>query len=261
MAVLAGAEPFTHDGSDAVGVLLCHGFTGTPQSLRPWAEHLAGEGFTVRLPLLPGHGTRWQDMARTGWQDWYSCVESELARLAQYCTTTLVFGLSMGGTLALRLAQCHPDVVAGLVLVNPSVMTLRWDMKFARLLGGVLAPVLRSAPGIGSDIAKPGVGEVGYERVPVRAAASLTRLWTVVRADLPSVTAPLLLYRSMTDHVVEPVNSRVVLDGVRSTEATEIVLADSYHVATLDVDAPRIFEGSVQFARRVHAERVGELAP
>lgn len=261
MSVLAGAEPFAHEGSDEVGVLLCHGFTGSPQSMRPWAEHLAAAGFTVRLPRLPGHGTRWEDMARTGWADWYGEVESELQTLARRCDTVIVCGLSMGGTLALRLAESHPQTVAGLVLVNPSVLTLRWDMKFVRLLGGVLAPVLRSVPGVAGDIAKPDTTELGYDRVPVRAAASLAKLWAVVRADLSKVTAPLLLFRSRTDHVVEPVNSQVVLDGVRSTDATEVVLEDSYHVATLDVDAPRIFEGSVEFARRLHAGRVGKPAP
>jgi len=73
--VLPGAEPFAHDGSSDIGVLLCHGFTGTPQSLRPWGDHLAAEGFTVRCPLLPGHGTRWQDLNRTGWHDWYGRLD------------------------------------------------------------------------------------------------------------------------------------------------------------------------------------------
>ena len=71
MPVLPGAEPFRHEGGE-VGVLLCHGFTGSPQSLRPWAEYLAERGLTVALPLLPGHGTRWEDMQLTGWQDWYA---------------------------------------------------------------------------------------------------------------------------------------------------------------------------------------------
>ena len=54
MPVLAGAEPFVHDGSREVGVLLCHGFTSTPATMRPWGEHLAEAGFTVRCPRLPG---------------------------------------------------------------------------------------------------------------------------------------------------------------------------------------------------------------
>ena len=80
----------------------------------------------------------------------------------------------------------------------------------------------------------------------------------MVRADLGAVRQPLLLLHSTTDHVVEPENSAIVLAEVSSEDVTEVVLADSYHVATLDHDAPRIFSDSVDFARRVHAERVEE---
>ena len=64
MTVRPGAEPYVHEG-DRHAVLLCHGFTGNPSSLRPWAEAIAAAGHTVHLPRLPGHGTSWQDMART----------------------------------------------------------------------------------------------------------------------------------------------------------------------------------------------------
>ena len=256
MPVLPGAEPFAHEGSDDIGVLLCHGFTGTPQSMRPWAEHLAAEGFSVRVPLLPGHGTRWQDMNRTRWQHWYDRVDTGFGLLSARCRSTFVFGQSMGGALALRLAQRHGAEVAGLALVNPSVTTLK---RGARLLP-LLSKVVPSIPGVANDIAKPGVHEVAYDRTPLRAAASLQQLWGVVRADLGRVHQPLLLFRSAVDHVVEPVSSRIVLDGVASEDRTEVVLADSFHVATLDNDAPTIFAASVEFARRVHATRVGEAA-
>lgn len=256
MPVLSGAEPFRHDGSDEIGVLLCHGFTGSPQSLRPWAEHLAGEGLTVRCPLLPGHGTDWREMNRTAWTDWYGEVAGALDELTQRCATVLVGGLSMGGALALRLAQERGPAVAGLVLVNPSVTTLRREMA----LLPVLCRVVPSFPPVGNDIAKAGVTELAYARTPLRAANSLRRLWRVVRADLPRVTQPVLLFRSAIDHVVEAVNSQIVLREINSTDTTEVVLQDSYHVATLDNDAQTIFDGSVAFVRRVHAQRVGEPA-
>lgn len=256
MPVLPGAEPFTHDGSSDIGVLLCHGFTGSPQSLRPWGDHLAGEGFTVRCPLLPGHGTHWRDMNRTGWSDWYACVSASFTELSGRCTSTFVFGLSMGGTLALRLAQLHGPAISGIVVVNPSVMTLRRDAALAP----VLARVVPSFPGISNDIVKPGVAEVAYDRVPLRAFTSLRQFWKLVRTDLALVTQPLQVYRSAVDHVVEPENTQVVLSGVSSTDITEIVLPDSFHVATLDNDADTIFTGSTEFCRRLHAARVGEPA-
>lgn len=251
MPVLAGAEPFAHDGTNEVGVLLCHGFTGSPQSMRPWGAHLAAEGFTVRCPRLPGHGTSWRECNLTRWPDWYDCVSAALDELRDRCAAVFVFGLSMGGTLALRLAQERGPELAGLVLVNPSVTTLRTSAK----LLPVLSRVIPAIPPISGDIAKPGRHEVAYPKTPLRALASLAELWRLVRADLGRVRAPLLLLHSAVDHVVEPVNARIVADGVGSTDVTRTVLADSFHVATLDHDAPMIFQWSVEFARRVERER------
>lgn len=254
MPILAGAEPFTYDGSTEIGVLLCHGFTGSPQSLAPWGRKLADTGFTVTCPLLPGHGRTWQEMNRTGWPDWYREVDQAFDELRSRCTSTFVFGLSMGGTLALRLAQRHGSAVAGLVLVNPSVLTLRKDAAFLPLLSRIVP----SMPGISNDIKKPGSTELAYRRLPLRAAASLSKLWHVVRGDLDRIEAPLLLLRSAVDHVVEPENARTVLAGVRSTDTREVVLPESYHVATLDNDADVIFSSSIEFAQRVHRERTGQ---
>jgi len=246
--VMPGAEPFSHDGGP-IGVLLCHGFTGTPQSMRPWAEHLAAHGMTVRLPRLPGHGTRWQDCNLTTWQDWYGSVDREFAALGSHCDQVFVMGLSMGGTLALRIAELHGPEVAGLVLVNPSVTSLDPRMRALPVLSRVLA----SFPPIASDIKKAGVVELAYDRLPLKALQSLRQAWRTVRRDLPRVTAPLLLFHSAEDHVVEPANSQIVLSEVSSTDVHEVVLDDSYHVATLDNDAERIFSGSLEFVRRLTA--------
>lgn len=244
VALMPGAEAFSFPAGP-VGVLLCHGFTGSPQSMRPWGEYLAAAGLTVSCPRLPGHGTSWQEMNRTGWPDWYGEQERALRELRDRCDPVFVMGLSMGGTLALRLAEEHPSEVAGLVLVNPSVTTL--DRR--AFLTPLLKWVLPSLPGVANDIKKPGVREVAYDRTPLRAFDSLRAFWKLTRADLGRVTAPLLVFHSPQDHVVEPVNTRIVLNGVRSTEVEDRACPNSYHVATLDNDAPAIFEGSVGFVR------------
>jgi carboxylesterase len=249
-ALLAGAEPFEAapgGGDGRIGVLLCHGFTGSPQSLRPWADHLVEAGFRVSLPLLPGHGTHWRHLQATTWQDWYAEVDKALRRLLDECDTVFVAGLSMGGGLALRLAETHGAALAGVAVVNPSVK--RNSPREAMI--PVLAPFVPALPGIASDIKQPGSTEVAYDKVPLKAALSLTRLWAAVQADLPKVTVPLLLFRSPQDHVVHPSNSALVLEKVGSTDVTEVLLPDSYHVATLDNDARTIFEGSVEFFRRL----------
>jgi carboxylesterase len=255
--VLPGAEPFTYDPPAAsasaaaaaprIGVLVCHGFTGSPQSMRPWAEHLAAAGFGVRLPRLPGHGTSWRDMQVTTWDDWYAEVDRCFDELAKAYDQVFVMGLSMGGTLALRIAQRHGAEVAGLVLVNASVKADKAVLRLVPLLKWLVP----TTPGIGNAINKADVTELAYDKVPLKALDSFARAWKVVLADLPKVTQPTLLFRSVTDPVVHPSNSAAILARVSATDVTEVVLADSSHVATLDNDAPQIFDRSVEFIHRV----------
>lgn len=246
---MTAVEPFSHDGG-AVGVLLCHGFTGSPASMRPWADRLAAEGFSVELPLLPGHGTTWQQMNGTTFDDWLAAVTTALGELRRRCGTVVVGGLSMGGALTLRLAQLHPDQVDGIVLVNPSVMGLNPALRVVN----VLKYLVPSIKGVTDDIAKPNTTELGYTRTPLKAVDALRKGWAVTRKDLPLVRMPVLLLHSRVDHVVEPENSQLILDTISSTDVTDIVLERSFHVATLDYDAELIFDESVAFVRRVAKE-------
>lgn len=252
--MVPGAEPFAADGS-RVGVVVSHGFTATPRSVLPWAQHLAAAGCTVRLPLLPGHGTTWQDANRSTWPQWYGEVRRAYDELARRCDTVFAAGLSMGGTLVTRLAEELEDGLKGLILVNPSYATERFDAKFARYI----CWVVRSRPGLGSDIKAPHEPTLGYDRTPVRAFASLQRLWRVTRADLHRITAPVLMFRSVEDHVVEPLSGRLLREGATSTTVREVLLHNSFHVATMDHDAPLIFDGTVRFIRE-HAD-VASAAP
>ena len=248
MTVMPGAEPWAADG-DGIGVLVLHGFTGSPKSVTPWGQALAAEGWTVRVPRLPGHGTRWQDMNLTTWEDWYAEADRNVRELQSRCSHVFVMGLSMGGSLTLRLAEHHGDGIRGIVLVNPAVHTERWD----RHLLPLLQRFIPSFPGISNDIAKPGQDEGAYDVIPLKAAHSMSFLWKGIKEDIAKVTQPLLLFRSMEDHVVEPSNAEYILSHVSSTDATEVVLRDSYHVATLDHDAAVIERDSIAFVRRLTA--------
>jgi carboxylesterase len=244
MPVLPGAEPFTHDGG-STGVLLCHGFTGSPKSMRPWAEYLAAEGLSVSLPRLPGHGTNWREMARTRWEDWFAEVSRSFEELSKRAGEVFVMGLSLGACLGLRLAEVRGDAVRGLVLVNPSLTA---DTKLF-LLAPAMKYLVPSLKGITDDIKKPGVTELGYDRVPVRAAAALPRLWKLTRFGLGELTQPVLVYRSTEDHVVGPGSMQALRAGLPTGQLTVRSCEDSYHVATLDNDAPEIFAGSLEFIR------------
>lgn len=252
----AGAEDPVGDPADAafavdggrIGVVVAHGFAGTPRNVRPWADHLAAAGHSVRLPLLPGHGTRWEDLETTSWQQWHQGVETAFTELRDRCAAVFVCGFSMGGALALHLAAAHPDGVAGVVLVNPSLGTYGLG---PRLLARapVIARIKPISHGTGGDVKKPGALTSSYDQVPVRAAYQLTRLWRTVRGELPRVVAPTLLFRSRVDHVVDGRSARLVRTGMRDAEFREEILDNSFHVALHDHDAERILTGSADWIR------------
>jgi carboxylesterase len=252
-SVLPGAEPLSRQGGPA-GVLVLHGFTGNPQSLRPIAEVLAGAGFSVEMPLLPGHGTAVEDMIPTRFADWSEAAEKAYRSLAGRSAPTAVVGLSMGGTLALWLAERHPEIRA-LVLVNP--MADPPAQSFRDVLRGLLESGVDVAPGVGSDIAKEGMVELAYTGSPVAAALSLFEGVDGVHGRLAEVRCPVLLFSSRQDHVVPSQSGDVVAARVGGS-VERIWLERSFHVATLDHDAPQIEARTLSFLQNALAEAGGE---
>ncbi len=240
-------------GGRRIGVLVVHGFTGSPASMRPWAQDLAARGYAVEMPLLPGHGTRWQDMNKVTWADWTATVEGAFDKLVAENDAVVAVGLSMGASLCLRLAADRGAELAGLVLVNAAVDTLRKDA----VLLPFLKRVVPAFPGIRNDIKKPGMDEVAYPVLPLKAAYEMSRGWAELRRDLPKVTVPVLFFRSSEDHVADISSSRALNAGLSSKDFEERVLENSYHVACLDNDAPRIFAESAEFMERVTAQQQG----
>jgi carboxylesterase len=241
MDVSETAQPF-YGGSGRIGVLFCHGFTGSPWSLREFAARAAEAGYRVAVPRLPGHGTSWQEMNLTGWPDWYACVDREFETLRAECDQVFVVGLSMGGALALRLAEKRGAQISALVLVNPAVLAYPKDR-----IAPLVQRFLPSVAAVGSDIAIPGESEHAYERTPVKAAASMMKAWVEVRACLDLVTCPVLMFRSRIDHVVPDVSKDFIRDHISSEVIIERVLSRSYHVATRDYDREQIFTESLDF--------------
>lgn len=234
-------------GGRRIGVLLLHGFTGSPASIRPWGEALGAHGYGIACPRLPGHATTWQDLNTTTWADWYAEAARAFEVLEATHDAVVVGGLSMGGALALRLAADRPREVAGVVVVNPAVATKRKDVLFLPVLKHVLA----SLPGISEDIKKSGVSEQAYTRTPLKAVHSMMSAWAPLVRDLPKVTAPVLYFRSDEDHVVDELSEARIIAGLGSRQVTMTRLHDSYHVATIDNDAPKIYNDSAAFVARV----------
>lgn len=248
MTALPDHSPFRSDVSGdgpRIGVVLSHGFTASPHGLRAWASALAEAGFAVRMPLLPGHGTTWQELARTRWTQWYRALDDAYLELDAECDHVFSAGLSMGGALALRIAGTRP--VAGVILVNPGLVI---DDPRAPL-AGILKLVLKSTPAIANDILKPGMDEGAYPRTPVAAAHEVHKLFKDTVRLLPRVTAPVRVFRSTVDHVVSDSSIVALRRGLTNAPLELTRLENSYHVATLDNDADQIFDGSVDFIRSI----------
>jgi carboxylesterase len=245
--VLPGAEPFSCDGGPA-GVLVLHGFTGNPSSVRPLAEACAAAGHAVEMPLLPGHGTRVEDMLDTTWDDWSAAAEAALGRLAARAERLVVAGLSMGGTLTCWLATRHPEL-AGIVCVNPAVAPSEETVGLVRSLveaGEVLMD------GIGSDVADPDVVELAYPQTPLVPLLSLFDATERLRPELGRIRCPLLLFTSPQDHVVPPADSDV-LAAATSGPVERVSCEHSFHVATIDRDRDLIARRTLDFVARVTA--------
>jgi len=245
--ILPGAEPQSWPGGPD-GALVIHGFTGTPQSMRSLAQAFATAGFTTELPLLPGHGTAVADMIPTTWDDWSAAAEAAYVDLAGRCRHVVVAGLSMGGTLAVWLAAHHSEI-AGLIAINAAVLP---QPEIAEFLTPMLEAGAQTFDAIGNDVAMAGVVELAYDATPLAALASLGAAIDDLQPQLGRITCPALVMSSPEDHVVPPPSSDHLASTV-SGPVERVTLARSYHVATLDNDAPLIEREAVAFAHKVCA--------
>ncbi len=222
-----------------VGIIFVHGFTGSPASMRPWAAFFEELGYTISVPRLPGHATDWKDLNRVKWQEWPARVQVEVDSLKKICRKVFVFGLSMGGGTTLNIAENNE--LAGICLVNPMIHIPGNLIKLAPLL----ALIQPGRSSVGDDIKKPGVTEWGYDVLPTKGVVQLNKMLKVTRANLSKVKCPALLFHSVDDHVLPISNSNIIMTEIESISGQRIELTNSYHVATMDFDAPLIFANSL----------------
>lgn len=247
LQIMPGAEPFLLKGSLS-GVLLLHGFTGTPAEMRLLGESLHHKGHTVLAVRLPGHGTCVEDMESTNWRHWYGAAVDGLHLLNGLCTKISVVGLSMGGLLSLKLAAEYPvDRVAA--LSTPIFLTAR------RL---PLLPLYRAfrrfIPKRRRDYDIDPQYYVGYDHTPLSCLASLMELIQSVQADLPTIHCPTLLIQSRREHTVRPESASYILDHLGAKDKELFWLQKSGHVITVDIERQIVFDKVAEFLDQTTAK-------
>jgi len=226
-----------------IGIVLVHGFTGSPAAMRPWAEFLNARGYSVRVPLLPGHGTRPADLNEVAWPEWPAKVIAEITELQKHCSQIFVAGLSMGGGTTLHVAAELGDKLTGIILVNPMIHV----RGISPTLAFVISRVIKFGKSVGNDIKRKGVTEYSYDKMPYRGIHQLLAMLKLTRASLPNVKVPMLLFHSIDDHTLPVSNTEIIMREVGSTNKSRIELLNSFHVATIDHDSELIFANSLTF--------------
>ena len=226
-----------------IGIVLVHGFTGSPAAMRPWAEFLNARGYSVRVPLLPGHGTKPADLNEVEWPEWPAKVKLEIAELQKTCSQIFVTGLSMGGGTTLKVAAELGDQLSGIILVNPMIHVrgISPELVFA------ISRLIKFGKSVGNDIKRKGVTEYSYDKLPYRGIYQLLTMLKLTRAALPGIKVPMQLFHSVDDHTLPVSNTEIIMREIGSTSKSRIELLNSFHVATIDYDAELIFENSLRF--------------
>ncbi|WP_100330208.1 alpha/beta hydrolase [Bacillus xiapuensis] len=236
--VIPGAEAFYFEGNE-IGIILSHGFMGTPQSVKYIGKGLAAKGFTVLAPRLKGHGTHPLDMEKCRYEDWYESFQQAYGTLKAQEKQVFVLGQSMGGTLALKLASEYQDI-AGIITINAALALPSFDY-----LKSTPAPrFIDEGP---ADIKAADVQEITYDQAPVRAIRELQRLMVEVPGCFSQVTAPALCIKSFIDHVVPPESTVYIYQSIASKNKSLVTLPNSYHVASMDHDKDLIIEQAASF--------------
>jgi carboxylesterase len=229
-----------------------HGFTASPHDMRLLGAHLHARGHSVNAVRLAGHGSSPEDLQDCHWREWYASAHQGLETLGQRTAGVVAVGQSMGALLALKLAVDHPSTVRGLALLSPALrLSNRWLERLAPLLP-VIAPLLGYHHKGDSDIADAEARRQNptYRRVPLRAVHQFLLLQKHVRPLLPRVAQPTLVIHSRQDHACGLDNVALLENSVRGHQRS-VILDDSYHVISVDVERDRVAAEVAAFVEKV----------
>ena len=246
-------KPYTYEGSKN-GILLVHGFTGSAAHMRKLAEALASRGHSVRTINLPGHATTEDDMAQATWQSWLYAVKQEALEMMGKVDTFTICGLSMGGVLALLVAE-QMKVDACVPISAPMAVKNR-----LLPLAGVFAPPMPRiawGPPTERHAALDAAYDFGYTGFPTAKGADLNQLIKLARRNLFNITCPVLCVQSEADETIWAGSADAILEGINSGIRQKLWLKDVPHVCTISRELPAIADAIDRLMVRVHAEKEG----
>lgn len=230
ISITEAAKPFYFAGGK-VGVLLLHGFTGTPYIFQAIGKELHKAGYTVSAPLLAGHGTTPDDLTPTTEADWYKSAEKALFKLRKTTKDVYVIGASYGGVLACKLAAKYH--VKGLVLI----CTPRWLNK--HLLANIFTPIfiLFGIKYYGKAIARSteegallGGPNLSYLKIPMRSVKEFFRSMASLDSGiLEKIKIPTLIIQSTTDGLVNPRSGHYFFKNIKSENKQLTWITEQHH--------------------------------
>lgn len=263
----AAAQPGAHERVDTepfflpagpTGCLLLHGFTATPYDMRFIGGRLHDSDLSVSAVRLAGHASSAEDMARHSWADWYDGARAGLSELKRSAPRIVLVGQSMGALLALKLAAEHPDEVDAICLLSTALVVsarwMYWVMPTVPILMPLLPNVARFVVKGDSDIADPAARAASptYKRVSIQSIYELLQLQANVRPLLSRIRQPALVIHSRQDHACSLENVAILERELRGP-VRSVILSDSYHVVSVDVDKEQAAAEIVGFARSIGA--------
>jgi len=252
--IIPTAEPFFLQGNKT-GILLIHGFTGTPRELRWMGEYLNQQGFTCLGIRLNGHATDPEDMRRSRWTDWTASVEDGFHLLRGMTDRVFLVGLSMGGVLSLLMSTRFAQRVAGVVAMStPYQLPNDHPTWLLRLYSMIVRdnPKSKETPGASWFDKAAYADHVSYPQNPMRSVVELKLLLNEMQAALPEVRRPVLLIHSKDDPYVLPENMEKIYAGlVNASDKTKLYITGSGHVVTRDAARHQVFELVRDFIKRV----------
>jgi carboxylesterase len=205
------------------------------------SEILQKHGFTIHIPLLPGHGTSEKHLKKIKWEQWYDAAKKELFQLRKTCKKVFIIGFSMGGSLAMHLAAHYE--VNGVVALAPGLFLRN---RFARLAGPLSPFWWYSLKVSGPDI-KADVKTMSYSKIPLKSIRELLRFFKHLKNDLCDIYSPVLIIYARDDHVIHPKSAKFIFDHISAKKKKIVELRNSYHIITLDYDKETVFKEVDQF--------------